>query len=306
MSAEWYKHNPPGVIQHLLKSDYDHETIAQIFGGDPESLIACALDIEKKYGFAWIELNMWCPSPKIMKCEAGSGMLRDKNKTLWILKEISQNISTPFSLKTRVWLHQDDVQDQFDFLIQASKYVYMIGIHGRTYKQSHAGEVNRDFIYRLKSEIPDTMIIGNGGLHSYQDCLDLRDSLDGMMVAQWAIGNPWVLTPHLPTPTQKYETIIKHLNLSVACELYYKKAVAQYEHEIWLIQPNLTDLEDLVQQIENGSLDVHECFAPVQFRKYLFRYIVWLPRSKELKKKIPQAREYKVLRELLDNYFKAL
>jgi len=64
-------------------------------------LIHCATDIEAKYDYAGIELNMGCPSPKIMKCAAGSGMLRDKKKTLGILKEISSTISLPFSLKTR-------------------------------------------------------------------------------------------------------------------------------------------------------------------------------------------------------------
>ncbi|USN54420.1 MAG: tRNA-dihydrouridine synthase [Candidatus Peribacteria bacterium] len=56
----------------MLKTDYEPELIAQIFGGEGESLLQCALDIEKKYQFAGIEINMGCPSPKIMKCAAGS------------------------------------------------------------------------------------------------------------------------------------------------------------------------------------------------------------------------------------------
>jgi hypothetical protein len=32
-------------------------------------------------------------------------------------------------------LSQDDVDEQFDFLVEASKYVGVISIHGRTYKQ---------------------------------------------------------------------------------------------------------------------------------------------------------------------------
>jgi tRNA-dihydrouridine synthase len=102
MSADGYYHNPPGVVKHLLKTDYDHETIAQIFGGNTDTLLHCAQDIDKKYDFAGIELNMGCPSPKIMKCAAGSGMLRDKKKTLDIVKMISSSISTPFSLKVRI------------------------------------------------------------------------------------------------------------------------------------------------------------------------------------------------------------
>jgi tRNA-dihydrouridine synthase len=72
MSADGYCHNPPGVIKHLLKTDYEPELIAQIFGGEGDTLLSCAVDIEAKYNFAGIELNMGCPSPKIMRCAAGS------------------------------------------------------------------------------------------------------------------------------------------------------------------------------------------------------------------------------------------
>lgn len=311
MSADGYTHNPPWVVRHLMRSDYDHETIAQIFWGNPETLIHCASDIEAKYNFAGIELNMGCPSPKIMKCAAGSGMLRDKVKTLEILQEISKNISTPFSLKTRLGLSQDDIQEQFDFLIQASKYVSMIWVHGRTYKQSHAWFVDWDFIYRLKKELPNTLVIGNGGLRSYSDCKEKLHNLDGMMPAQSAIWNPWILTPHIPTPHERYQTIMNHLNLSVACEIYFKETVKKYDHQQWFVQPTLVQLQDIITSFTSDSNFLESKISlldsslrsPVEFRKYLFNYITWLPDNKNLKKKIPPARDYLSLVWLLDEYF---
>jgi len=303
MSADGYVHNPPWVIKHIQRSDYDHETIAQIFWGNTDTLISCILDIEKKYDYAGIELNMWCPSPKIMKCAAGSGMLKDKQKTLAILKEIAWQIKIPFSLKTRIGLSQDDVQDQFDFLVEAGKYVSTIWVHGRTYKQSHAGEVNRQFIYDLKKELPNHIIIGNWGLRTYQDGLDKAGNLDGIMPAQWAIGNPWILTPHTPTPEEVYKTIIYHLSLMTACELHFKASIKEYDHEKGLIQPNQKELEDTVKQIRSWSLDVSEAHSPIEFRKYLFRYLLGLPNAKALKKRIPAARDYASLVGLLEEFF---
>lgn len=58
MSADGYVHNPPGVVRHLFKTDFEPELIAQIFGGNSDTLLQCALDIEAKYNFAGIELNM--------------------------------------------------------------------------------------------------------------------------------------------------------------------------------------------------------------------------------------------------------
>lgn len=308
MSADGYCHNPPGVIKHLLRSDYDHETIMQIFGGNAESLVQCALDIEQKYDFAGIELNMWCPSPKIMKCAAWSGMLKDKKKTLSILKEIRERIRTPFSLKTRTGLSKDDVEEQFNFLIEASTYVRMIGVHGRTYKQSHAWYVDRDFINKLKERLPNTVIIWNGGIRSYQQALEqYNKGCDGIMIAQSAIGNPRILTPHTPTIQERYDTIISHLKLSLACEIYFRDTIQTYNHKTWLIQPSYEILEHISNTIDSylskKSENERPYKAPIEFRKFLFSYISWLPESKKIKKIIPQAREYTDLKSILDEYF---
>lgn len=119
--------------------------------------------------------------------------MKDKKKSLEIIKTMAQHLKTPFSLKTRIGLTHEDVAEQFDFIVEASQYVWMITIHGRTYKQSHAGEVDRDFIYRLKHRLPDKVVNGNGGIRSYQHARDLLTSpdgsvvLDGNMIAQSAI-----------------------------------------------------------------------------------------------------------------------
>jgi tRNA-dihydrouridine synthase len=88
-----------------------------------------------------------------MACEAGSGMLKCRPQTLQIIKRISESISKPFSIKTRRGLHIDDKKEQFDFIIEAAYYCKMITVHGRTYKQSHNGEVDREFIQSIKSEL---------------------------------------------------------------------------------------------------------------------------------------------------------
>jgi len=306
MSADWYFHNPAWVVKHLVRSDYDNQTIAQIFWWNPETLIYCALDIQEKYDFAWIELNMGCPSPKIMKCEAWSWMLKDKAKTLWILKELSEKLTLPFSLKTRIWLSIDDVKDQFEFLLEASKYVWTIWVHGRTYKQSHAWFVDRDFMYWLKEKIPETIIIWNGWLSSYQDCVDKKNNLDWMMPAQRAIWNPWILTPHIPSIQDRFDCIKDHLDLMVAAEIYFKQHQDTVTKESPLRQPTYQELQWISEQVRLWTIDTDSSHSPIEFRKYLFRYVQWLSWNKELKKAIPQAKKYCELVPLLNWYFHSL
>jgi tRNA-dihydrouridine synthase len=72
---------------------------------------------------------MGCPSPKIYTCAAGSGMLRDKENSLDIIKAIAETISSPFSIKTRIGLNKEDQEAQMKFLLAAAPFVTMITIH---------------------------------------------------------------------------------------------------------------------------------------------------------------------------------
>lgn len=305
MSADGYMHNPVWVVKHLLQTDYESELIAQIFWWNVETLVACAQSLDQHYSFGWIELNMWCPSPKIMKCEAWSGMLKNKEKTLQILKQIAQSITTPFSLKTRAWLTEADKEEQFAFLVEASKYVWMIGVHWRTYKQSHSGEVDRPFIYKLKQACSDTVIIWNWWIRTYQDCADRIGPLDGVMIAQAAIGNPRVLVETTPSVEERFAVIFRHLALAMAQEQYFKERALSTEktgHTI-LIQPTLHQLENRADHIHAHPEKYDGYYTPREFRKYLFNYISGLEYNKEIKKRIPAAKEYAELRVLLEEFY---
>lgn len=302
MSADGYVHNPLWVVKHLQHIDTASPVIAQIFGGDKESLVACARDIDKIYHFTGIEVNMGCPSPKIYTCAAGSGMLRDKEQTLDIIKTIAESISTPFSIKTRIGLNQQDLDAQMQFLLNAAPYVTTITIHGRTFGQSHAGEVNRDFIYALKQQLPHHRIIGNGGLRSYQDAVSKLWNLDGMMRGQSAIGNPRILTPHTPTHQEIYTTMLRHLNIMMLCEYYFEE---QKKTRSWILatisyQTLQEDSKNLSKILTDSN---RERRSPVEFRKFLFCYINGLPGNKALKQTIAQTKNYQEVVDVMKSFF---
>lgn len=102
MSADGYMINPSRLIKHLIITDDEPHCIAQIYGGNIETLRETVIDICEKYPqFAGIELNIGCPSPKVMACGAGAGMMKDKAYTLEVIKTLSEVSTLPFSIKTR-------------------------------------------------------------------------------------------------------------------------------------------------------------------------------------------------------------
>lgn len=69
MNADGYMTHPARLVKHLIHHNQEIPLYAQIYGGNEDTLIKTAQDIERKYpSFAGIELNIGCPSPKVMAC----------------------------------------------------------------------------------------------------------------------------------------------------------------------------------------------------------------------------------------------
>jgi len=59
MNADGYMTHPARLIKHLICTDFDTPLFAQIYGGNEDTLIKTAQDIERKYPyFTGIELNI--------------------------------------------------------------------------------------------------------------------------------------------------------------------------------------------------------------------------------------------------------
>lgn len=312
MSAEWYVRNPSKLVRHVVNTDQSPPFIAQIYGWDGDNLVETAIDIDRRYGdrFAGIELNIWCPSPKVMKGWSGAGMMCDRVGTLNIVRRISEAVSVPFSIKVRSWLAADDKDAQYQFILDAAQYCSMITIHGRTYKQSHNGEVDRDYIYKLKSDLAHQpiQVIWNGGLTDYQDGLAKVWNLDGVMRWQAAMMWPWTLTPHTPSTQEVYETIMRHLHLSIAHQIWFDDE-GHFVHESkftgMFTQPNQSDIEAIITQIPTTYAN-QEFHSIVEFRKHLFWYVTGLTGNKEFKQSVVAIKTYNELVDKIEGYFGSL
>jgi tRNA-dihydrouridine synthase B len=303
MNVDGFLINPDNVIKHLLTTP-DQKPIAQIYGGNEKTLIEATVKIENDYAdlFSGIELNTGCPSTTVMKCGGGSDMLKEKKKTLTIIQHLSERLKHfSFSLKSRTGLNEEDKKEQLNFLVEASQYCSKISIHGRTLKQLYSGEADWDFIQQVHQTVRHHQtpceIIGNGGITTYEQTQEYseRYTLDGIMIGQAAIGNPWIFTPHSPTKEEKLETILRHLDLSVACDQLFLRHCPV---NICL------STEELEEQIQKNRKNAD--FAPhtvVEFRKFLFQYIKGIPESRERKTQMLQVKQYREVRAMIEQLF---
>ena len=305
MNVDGFLINPHQVIKHALTTD-EQKPILQIYWWKEETLIKATEIIQNEYSnlFNWIELNTWCPSSTVMKVWWWSDMLKDKEKTLSIIQKISK-IKWPlsFSLKTRAWLNEEDKISQMEFLLKASEFCTKISIHWRTLKQLYTGNADRKFISGIKRRVELSTnsrcrIIGNWWINSYDDAKNklLEFNLDWIMIGQAAIWNPRIFTSHEPTLQEKCETILKHLEYSIACDEWFDNKIA---NKIWdITNQDLNIPPDwLYNKVrENKKKSNIQSHSIVEFRKFLFQYVKWIPWSKEWKQQVLNCKSYQELK----------
>ena len=293
MNADGFIINPSKVVKHLMSTP-EQKPIAQIYWGNAKTLIETAKILVEKYAddFSGIELNTWCPSNTVMKCGWWSDMLKHRTETLAIIKSLSEIVKSTknltFSVKSRAGLNEEDKAEQLQFLTQIAPFCDLITIHGRTLKQLYSWEADFSFIQQVKSHVA-CPIIANGGITSYQQAekISQERDFDALMIGQWAIGNPWIFTPHEPTLEEKIEVMKMHLEMMIACELRFKQRGEKIE-DYKFNQPKKSDLEFLKKEINPEA----EYRSVIEFRKYLFQYIKGIPNSREWKQEVIPVKTY--------------
>ena len=301
MNADGFIINPSKVIKHIMTTP-EQKPIAQIYGGNQKTLWETAEILIKEYAdyFSGIELNTWCPSNTVMKCGWWSDMLRHRDTTLetikWLSERVKSSKSLTFSVKSRAGLTEDDKPEQLEFLSKIATYCDLISIHGRTLKQLYTGDADFEFIDQVRASV-SCPVMANGGITSYAQAKEIsqKRGFDGIMIWQWAIGNPRVFTPHELTLEEKIEVIKEHLELMITCDLRFDQRGEKVDHYKFN-QPQKSDLFFLKKEI-NPDLEYR---AIVEFRKYLFQYIKGIPNAREWKQKAIPVKTFGEMMKILE------
>jgi len=212
--------NVDGIIrsEHVRKRlDYEpseHPFFMQLFGDTPESFAEASKIVEAR-GIMGIDINMGCPSKRIVSSQHGSALMNDVDRACKIVEAVRKSCNLEVSVKTR--LGWDSLSGLIDFgKALESAGSSLLTIHGRTYRQAFRGEANWEPIYELKKHL-SIPVLGNGDVHNYEDGIQRMQNLDGFMIGRHAIGNPWCfldtsLTP-VPELPERIEVAMEHYHL---------------------------------------------------------------------------------------------
>ena len=170
----------------------EHPISAQLFGSDPQ-VMADAARIVEDLGFDLVDLNLGCPAKKVVKCNGGSGLLRDLPRIGSIFEAVRAAVKIPFTVKFRVGWNDEEI-----VCVELAKMaedcgLCAVALHARTREQGYSGDARWEWIAAVKDAVK-IPVIGNGDIRVPEDACAMvaATGCDAVMIGRTAPSNPWI------------------------------------------------------------------------------------------------------------------
>lgn len=237
--------------KELLKLfEGEHPSAAQIFGSEPSIMAEAAVKAIEISGSDVIDINMGCPTGKIVRNGEGSALMQKPELAMKIIEAVKKASNVPVTVKFRKGWDKGSV-NAIEFAKMAQEAgASAVAIHGRTRSQLYSGTADWAIIAEVKSalEIP---VIANGDVFEPLDALKMLDQTkaDMVMIGRGSLGNPWIfqraeaairgeVIPALPplkircdTAQKQFELAMEDKGEKIAC-LEARKHYSWYLHGV--------------------------------------------------------------------------
>jgi nifR3 family TIM-barrel protein len=170
----------------------EHPISAQLFGSDPYTLSEAAKIVEDA-GFDLVDLNLGCPAKRVVKCNGGSGLLKDLPAIQRIFESVRAAVKIPFTVKFRLGWDDDNIVCVKLGRMAQDCGLNAMALHARTREQGYSGNARWEWIAAVKDAVT-IPVIGNGDIRTPEEAIAMvaQTGCDAVMIGRTAASNPWI------------------------------------------------------------------------------------------------------------------
>ncbi len=220
----------------LEKSPDENPFSVQIAGSKVEIVQRAVELLNAIEGIDILDFNCGCPAPKVANHGNGSGLLKDLNHLVKLLRVVRTHTNKPYtSVKVRLGFERKIPEEIAHALNDAP--VDFVVVHARTRADRYKKERIDYESVRLMRQILNKPLVVNGEIDSVQKAKQVRayTGAQGVMIGRASLVKPWIFwqikhdTQELP-PVLKKDLVLEHFDKMV--DFYGARGVVMFRKNL--------------------------------------------------------------------------
>ena len=231
-------HTPERGLALAARGNEEEFLGVQLVGAEPEWLKRSCEELNAQE-FSLLDFNLGCPVAKVVKKGAGAALGRRIDTALECFRLLTRYSRFPVTAKFRILTHDAPAPTVELAVGLAALGARALTVHGRTLEDFYTGPVRADIISAVREAVAPygIPVIANGGVRDRATYDDLRrdSGCSRIMVAQGAMGNPWLFDELLhgaPPPTLDEWKFEVRTHIAEMVELYGENSAMRQARKI--------------------------------------------------------------------------